>query len=214
MFGSLGEEGFFDESTAYSPRSPYSASKAASDHLVSAWHHTYGLPVVLSNCSNNYGPHQFPEKLIPVTIINALENRPLPVYGQGVNIRDWLYVDDHVRALLTVATRGKIGESYCIGGCNEMKNLDVVNLICDLMDELVPKTNRHESLIEFVTDRPGHDMRYAILPDKIGRELGWRPQETFETGLRKTVMWYLENKDWWEPLRAKRYRGERLGVIV
>lgn len=214
VFGSLGEEGFFDENTAYSPRSPYSASKAASDHLVSAWHHTYGLPVVLSNCSNNYGPHQFPEKLIPVTIINALENRPLPVYGQGVNIRDWLYVDDHVRALLAVATRGKIGESYCIGGCNEMKNLDVVTLICDLMDELVPKAVRHESLIEFVTDRPGHDMRYAIQPDKIGRELGWRPQETFETGLRKTVMWYLENKDWWEPLRAKRYRGERLGVIV
>jgi dTDP-glucose 4,6-dehydratase len=215
VFGSLGAEGCFVEDTPYRPNSPYSASKAASDHLVNAWHHTYGLPVVTSNCSNNYGPHQFPEKLIPLMIINALEGKPLPVYGAGANVRDWLYVHDHVRALLMVATTGHVGASYCVGGRSEMTNLDVAKAICHLMDELVPKPSMtHASLIAFVADRPGHDLRYAIDPTKIMTELGWRPHESFESGLRKTVMWYLENRAWWGRIRSNVYRGERLGVVA
>jgi dTDP-glucose 4,6-dehydratase len=215
VFGSLGPEGYFVETTPYSPNSPYSASKAASDHLVNAWHHTYGLPTVITNCSNNYGPHQFPEKLIPLMVINALEGRPLPVYGAGLNVRDWLYVDDHVRALLLVATEGMVGETYCIGGCNEKTNLEVSERICELMDELAPKSSSsHASLITFVQDRPGHDLRYAIKADKMAVELGWQPQESFESGLRKTVHWYLDNRAWWERIRSNVYRGERLGVAV
>ncbi|ACK51633.1 dTDP-glucose 4,6-dehydratase [Methylocella silvestris BL2] len=214
VFGSLGPEGFFIETTAYCPNSPYSASKAASDHLVNAWRHTYGLPTVLSNCSNNYGPYHFPEKLIPLTIINALEGKPLPVYGAGANIRDWLYVEDHARALLTVATQGAVGGSYCIGGHNEKTNLDVVHAICALVDELAPDRaiGPRAGLVSFVSDRPGHDLRYAIDPSKIAVDLGWRPRETFESGLRQTVQWYLEHRDWWERIRTGVYRGERLGV--
>jgi dTDP-glucose 4,6-dehydratase len=216
VFGSLGEEGFFAETTAYSPNSPYSASKASSDHLVDAWRHTYGLPTIISNCSNNYGPYHFPEKLIPLTIINALEGKPLPVYGAGRNIRDWLYVEDHARALLTVATRGGVGQSYCIGGHNEKTNLDVVHTICALVDELAPDPSigPREKLVTFVTDRPGHDLRYAIDPSKIAAELGWRPRETFGSGLRRTVEWYLANRGWWERTRSGAYRGERLGVVA
>jgi len=216
VFGSLGPRGFFSEKTPYSPNSPYSASKASSDHLVNAWFHTYGLPVVVSNCSNNYGPYHFPEKLIPLTIINALEGQPLPVYGTGANIRDWLFVEDHARALLAVAMHGKLGESYCIGGHNEKSNLEVVRAVCDLIDELAPnaKIQRHADLINFVTDRPGHDLRYAIDPSKIARELGWKPLETFDSGLRKTVEWYLENRNWWERIRSGVYRGERLGIVA
>ncbi len=214
VFGSLGSTGHFSETTAYDPRSPYSSSKAASDHLVSAWHHTYGLPVVISNCSNNYGPYQFPEKLIPLMTINALEGKPLPVYGNGSNIRDWLHVDDHVRALMLIATTGTIGESYCVGGLCEKTNLDVVEAICEFMDELNPLDIPRTSLITFVNDRPGHDQRYAIDPGKIMRELGWKPRETFESGLRRTVGWYLGNQIWWERIRAKAYRGERLGVVA
>ncbi len=213
VFGSLGEEGFFREDTAYQPNSPYSASKAASDHLVRAWHHTYGLPVVMTNCSNNYGPYHFPEKLIPLMIINALEGKPLPVYGNGLNVRDWLYVDDHADALLTVAQRGALGESYNIGGHNEKTNIDVVKGICAILDELRPNpAGPHERLIAYVTDRPGHDARYAIDAGKIGRELGWTPKETFETGLRRTVEWYLANEQWWGDIRSGVYRGERLGA--
>lgn len=213
VFGSLGEKGFFREDTAYQPNSPYSASKAASDHLVRAWHHTYHLPVVMTNCSNNYGPYHFPEKLIPLMIINALEGKPLPVYGNGLNVRDWLYVDDHADALLTVATVGKTGESYNIGGHNEKTNLEVVRAICAILDELRPDPEGpHERLITYVTDRPGHDARYAIDAGKIGRELGWAPKETFETGLRRTVEWYLANPSWWGDIRSGVYRGERLGV--
>jgi dTDP-glucose 4,6-dehydratase len=213
VFGSLGPEGFFREDTAYQPNSPYSASKAASDHLVRAWHHTYGLPTVMTNCSNNYGPYHFPEKLIPLMIINALEGKPLPVYGNGQNIRDWLYVDDHAEALLAVAERGRIGETYNIGGHNEKTNLEVVKGICALLDELRPDpAGPHERLIAYVTDRPGHDARYAIDAGKIGRELGWRPKETFETGLRRTVEWYLANSGWWSDIRSGTYRGERLGT--
>lgn len=213
VFGSLGEEGFFREDTAYQPNSPYSASKAASDHLVRAWHHTYGLPVVMTNCSNNYGPYHFPEKLIPLMIINALEGKPLPVYGNGLNVRDWLYVDDHADALLTVAQRGALGESYNIGGHNEKTNIDVVKGICAILDELRPDpAGPHERLIAYVTDRPGHDARYAIDAGKIGRELGWTPKETFETGLRRTVEWYLANQTWWGDIRSGVYRGERLGA--
>ena len=215
VFGSLGAEGFFDEETAYRPNSPYSASKAASDHLVRAWHHTYGLPVVLSNCSNNYGPYHFPEKLIPLTILNALEGKPLPVYGKGENVRDWLYVEDHARALLLIAERGRIGQSYNVGGNCERSNIAVVRGICALMDEFVPDAiGPRERLISFVADRPGHDVRYAIDARKIRRELGWTPQETFDTGLRKTVEWYLTNRRWWECIRSGVYRGERLGVGV
>lgn len=213
VFGSLGSDGFFREDTAYQPNSPYSASKAASDHLVRAWHHTYGLPVVMTNCSNNYGPYHFPEKLIPLIIINAFEGKPLPVYGNGLNVRDWLYVDDHADALLTVATNGKVGESYNIGGHNEKTNIEVVKTICALLDELRPDPKgSRERLITYVTDRPGHDARYAIDAGKIGRELGWTPKETFETGLRRTVEWYLANPNWWGDIRSGVYRGERLGA--
>ncbi len=216
VFGSLGEDGLFSETTAYDPRSPYSASKAASDHLVRAWHHTYGLPVVVTNCSNNYGPYHFPEKLIPLMIINALEGLKLPVYGQGANVRDWLYVEDHARALVAVVLDGAIGATYCIGGRNEKTNLDVVETICALMDELAPnaRIGSRKSLINFVTDRPGHDLRYAIDARKITAELGWEPRETFESGLRKTVEWYLANRTWWERIRSGVYRGERLGVVA
>jgi dTDP-glucose 4,6-dehydratase len=213
VFGSLGAEGFFSEETPYAPNSPYSASKAASDHLVRAWHHTYGLPTVVTNCSNNYGPYHFPEKLIPLVILNALEGKPLPVYGRGENVRDWLYVEDHAAALLLAAERGRVGESYCIGGHNEHTNLDVVQRICALVDERVPDAaGPRERLITFVRDRPGHDQRYAIDAGKIERELGWRPRESFETGLARTVDWYLANRTWWERVRSGVYRGERLGV--
>jgi dTDP-glucose 4,6-dehydratase len=213
VFGSLGSEGLFREDSAYQPNSPYSASKAASDHLVRAWHHTYGLPVVMSNCSNNYGPYHFPEKLIPLMIINALEGKKLPVYGNGLNVRDWLYVDDHAEALLTVATKGRIGESYNIGGHNEKTNLEVVQAICAILDEIKPDPQGpRERLISHVTDRPGHDARYAIDAGKIGRELGWKPKESFETGLRRTVAWYLANPRWWGDIRSGVYRGERLGA--
>ena len=214
VFGSLGPDGRFTETTSYAPRSPYSASKAASDHLVRSWHHTYGLPVVLTNCSNNYGPYHFPEKLIPLTIINGLEGIELPVYGSGANVRDWLYVEDHARALVTVAMFGQIGETYCVGGQNEKANLDVVKAICVLLDELAPshRIGPREKLIRFVTDRPGHDLRYAIDPTRIAKELGWKPHETFETGLRKTVEWYLSNREWWQRIRSGVYGGERLGV--
>lgn len=215
VFGTLGDEGLFREDTPYAPNSPYSASKAGSDHLVRAWTHTYGLPTVATNCSNNYGPYHFPEKLIPLVILNALEGKPLPVYGKGENIRDWLFVDDHAEALLTVVEKGVLGESYNIGGVNERKNIDVVHAICDLMDELAPNKaiGPHRNLISFVHDRPGHDLRYAIDCSKIDRELGWRPKETFESGLRKTVEWYLANREWWGDIRSGRYRGERLGAL-
>ena len=213
VFGSLGADGAFDEDTAYRPNSPYSASKAASDHLVRAWHHTYGLPIVISNCSNNYGPYHFPEKLIPLIILNALEGKPLPVYGKGENVRDWLYVEDHARALVLIAEQGRVGHGYNVGGSCERTNIAVVREICALMDELVPdKLGSRERLITFVADRPGHDLRYAIDARKIQRELGWAPKETFETGLRKTVEWYLSNRQWWERIRAGVYRGDRLGV--
>ncbi len=214
VFGSLGEHGLFSETSPYQPNSPYSASKAASDHLVRAWHHTYGLPVVLSNCSNNYGPYHFPEKLIPLMILNALEGKELPIYGSGAQIRDWLHVEDHARALALIAESGRLGESYNVGGSAERSNLEVVKAICALMDELVPDTTigPRENLIRFVADRPGHDQRYAIDASKIGRELGWRPQESFESGLRNTVQWYLENRDWWGRIRSGVYRGERLGA--
>lgn len=209
VFGSLGPFGKFTETTPYDPRSPYSASKAASDHLVRAWHETYGLPVVLSNCSNNYGPYHFPEKLVPVVILSALEGRPIPVYGKGENVRDWLYVEDHADALLTVLEQGKIGRSYNIGGENEARNIDLVRTICRLLDERRPDGAPHDRLIEFVTDRPGHDQRYAIDPSRIRNELGWRPSVTLEEGLARTADWYLANEDWWQPLRdvARKRRG-------
>jgi dTDP-glucose 4,6-dehydratase len=215
VFGSLPDAGHFTETTPYSPNSPYAASKASSDHLVRAWYHTYGLPTLVTNCSNNYGPYHFPEKLIPLIIINALEGISLPVYGSGRNVRDWLYVEDHVRALFIVASAGQVGETYCIGGRSEKTNLEVVRAICALMDELAPNPNigTHETLISFVTDRPGHDLRYAIDPTRISTELGWQPLETFESGLRKTVEWYLANRPWWERIRSGVYRGERLGVV-
>jgi dTDP-glucose 4,6-dehydratase len=214
VFGTLGfDDQMFTEETPYAPSSPYSASKAASDHLVMAWHHTYGLPVVLSNCSNNYGPYHFPEKLIPLVILNALEGLPLPVYGNGENVRDWLYVDDHARALVKVARKGALGRSYNIGGRNERSNLTVVETICDVLDRLRPLdgVESRRSLITFVTDRPGHDLRYAIDASRIENELGWTAQETFETGLEKTVQWFLDNEAWWGPIRAKKYSGQRLG---
>jgi len=216
VFGSLGAEGSFREDTPYSPNSPYSASKAASDHLVRAWHHTYGLPVVMTNCSNNYGPYHFPEKLIPLTIINAFEGKPLPVYGTGENVRDWLHVEDHAEALLLVAEQGRLGQSYNIGGHNERSNIAVVRMICAILDELAPDPSigPRDKLISFVIDRPGHDARYAIDAGKIARELGWQPRYTFEKGLRETVRWYLDNKTWWERVRSGVYRGERLGVAV
>ncbi|WP_018860018.1 dTDP-glucose 4,6-dehydratase [Rhizobium sp. 42MFCr.1] len=213
VYGSLGDEGLFEEATAYDPSSPYSASKAASDHLAIAWHRTYGLPVVVSNCSNNYGPYHFPEKLIPLIILNAMDGKPLPVYGQGVNIRDWLYVEDHARALDLIASRGRPGEKYNVGGRNERRNIDVVTRICGLMDELRPQAKAHAELITFVTDRPGHDARYAIDATKLETELGWKAQEDFDTGIERTVRWYLENEWWWQPLRQRVYSGERLGVL-
>ena len=213
VFGTLGEKDSFTEETAYDPRSPYSASKASSDHLVRAWHETYGLPVVLSNCSNNYGPYHFPEKLIPLMIIKALKGEKLPVYGTGENIRDWLYVDDHANALCKILFEGKKGESYNVGGNAEVSNLDVVRNICRLLDELSPRPgmSKHEEQIDFVADRPGHDYRYAIDSTKIRNELGWKPIETFETGLRRTVEWYLANSSWWKPILTGEYRGQRLG---
>ncbi len=214
VFGSLGADGHFVETTAYDPSSPYSASKAASDHLVNAWHRTYGLPALITNCSNNYGPWQFPEKLIPLMIINGLEGQKLPVYGQGLNVRDWLHVEDHARALLNALNRGKPGNCYCIGGNEERRNIDVVQAICALLDELAPKAHPHRDLISYVQDRPGHDQRYAIDAAKAGRELGWRASESFESGLRKTVLWYLENRDWWESVRSGVYQGQRLGKLA
>lgn len=208
VYGTLGAAGFFTEETPYRPNSPYSASKAASDFLARAWAETFRLPVVTSNCSNNYGPFQFPEKLIPVAVIAALEGRPIPVYGKGENVRDWLYVEDHADALLTVLERGRLGETYNIGGWNERRNIDLVRMICTLMDELKPKNHPHADLIEFVADRPGHDLRYAIDATKISRELGWKPSVTVEEGMRRTVEWYLANRSWWEKLRA----GGRLGL--
>lgn len=240
VYGSLGEEGLFEETTPYDPRSPYSASKASSDHLVMAWYHTYGLPVVVTNCSNNYGPYHFPEKLIPLVILNALDQKPLPIYGKGDNIRDWLYVEDHARALVTVVETGRLGETYNVGGRNERTNLEVVETICDTLDELRPLTGGNDKcsllndrdnpeqpatnnyqptkvvksyrdLITFVSDRPGHDRRYAIDATKLENELGWQAQENFDTGIRRTIQWYLDNDWWWGPLRSSRYAGERLG---
>lgn len=212
VYGSLGDDGLFTEETPYDPSSPYSASKASSDHLAKAWARTYGLPVVVSNCSNNYGPYHFPEKLIPLMILNALDGKPLPVYGNGTNIRDWLYVEDHARALDLIVERGRIGETYNVGGRNERRNIDVVERICALMDKLHPAGAPHARLITNVTDRPGHDARYAIDASKLEDELGWKAQENFDTGIEKTVTWYLENRWWWEPLRAG-YSGTRLGLI-
>ena len=211
VFGSLGDTGQFTETTPYDPRSPYSASKAASDHLVRAWHETYGLPVVITNCSNNYGPYHFPEKLIPVVILKALAGEEIPVYGAGENVRDWLYVEDHADALLTVITKGQVGRSYNIGGENEARNIDIVKTICALLDERRPGGAPHDRLITFVTDRPGHDMRYAIDPTRIRTELGWRPSVTLEEGLAKTVDWYLDNEDWWRALQDRAGVGQRLG---
>ena len=212
VFGSLGAEGQFTEATPYDPRSPYSASKAASDHLVRAWYHTYGLPVVLSNCSNNYGPFHFPEKLIPVVILNALAGKAIPVYGQGQNVRDWLYVEDHASALLEVVQKGALGRSYNIGGENEATNIDLVHRICAVLDARRPDAAPHARLIEFVTDRPGHDLRYAIDATRIREELGWRPSVTLDEGLARTVDWYLANEDWWRPLQARQGVGQRLGM--
>ena len=217
VYGDLhGTDDLFTETTPYAPSSPYSASKASSDHLVRAWLRTYGLPTIVTNCSNNYGPYHFPEKLIPLIILNALDGKPLPVYGDGMQIRDWLFVEDHARALYQVVTEGVVGETYNIGGHNEKANIEVVKTICALLEELVPEkpagVARYEDLITFVQDRPGHDVRYAIDAAKIGRELGWKPQETFESGIRKTVQWYLDNKTWWQNVLNGSYRLERLGT--
>lgn len=206
VYGSLGDAGFFIEEMAYEPNSPYSASKASSDHLVRAWHHTYGLPVVTTNCSNNYGPYHFPEKLIPLVILNAVGGKTLPIYGKGDNIRDWLYVEDHARALRLVLERGRLGQTYNIGGWNEKTNLEVVQSICAILDDLRPQGEPHSRLITYVADRPGHDKRYAIDATKLARELGWKPQETFETGLRKTVEWYLQNTDWVQGVTSGEYQ--------
>ena len=214
VFGSLGKTGHFTEETPYAPNSPYAASKASSDHLVRAWHETYGLPVVLSNCSNNYGPYHFPEKLIPVIIINALAGKPLPIYGNGENVRDWLYVEDHANALLTVLTKGTIGRSYNIGGENEATNIDIVREICAILDRLRPAARPYFELVNFVADRPGHDLRYAIDPTRIRTELGWRPAVTLTQGLEKTVHWYLDNEDWWQALQNRSGVGNRLGGAV
>ena len=216
VFGSLGDDGLFSEANAYDPSSPYSASKAASDHLALAWQRTYGLPVVLTNCSNNYGPYHFPEKLIPLMITNALLERELPVYGMGINVRDWLYVDDHARALIDCVEKGVPGRRYCIGGRSEKSNLEVVHRICELLDQRAPREDgeAHGNAIRFVEDRPGHDFRYAIDPSRIENELGWRAQESFESGIEKTVAWYLENKSWWLPLRLKSHTGLRQGLIA
>lgn len=212
VYGSLGDEGFFREDTPYDPKSPYSASKASSDHLVRAWGHTFGLPVLVSNCSNNYGPYHFPEKLIPLVILNALDGKELPIYGNGGNVRDWLYVEDHARALYLINCKGVPSETYNIGGHNERTNLEVVRTVCGILDEFRPKASgSYADQIVFVSDRPGHDRRYAIDAEKLRRELGWEPQENFDSGIRKTVRWYLDNEWWWRPIREKKYAGERLG---
>ena len=214
VYGSLGKQDrAFNEQTPYDPSSPYAASKAAADHLGSAWHRTYGLPVIISNCSNNFGPYQFPEKLIPLSILNAMDGLPVRVYGNGQNVRDWLFVEDHAQALVQIMRQGKPGEKYNVGARNERSNLSVVELVCDLVDELRPSSAKRRSLITFVTDRPGHDFRYAIDPSKVERELAWCPRETFEAALRRTVCWYLENPSWWQPLRQNIYSGERLGIV-
>jgi len=214
VYGTLGATGLFTEETPYSPNSPYSASKASSDHLVRAWHETYGLPILITNCSNNYGPYHFPEKLIPLVTLNALGGKDLPIYGKGDQVRDWLYVGDHAKALITVLDKGKVGETYNIGGHNEMQNIEVVKTICSLLDQLKPREDGqvYEKQITFVADRPGHDLRYAIDASKIERELGWTPEESFETGLRKTVQWYLDNEAWWSRVRSGEYQGQRLGL--
>jgi len=212
VYGSLGRDGLFTEETPYDPSSPYSASKASSDHLAKAWHRTFGLPVVVSNCSNNYGPYHFPEKLIPLVTLNAMGGRELPVYGKGDNVRDWLFVEDHARALLLIASKGQPGETYNVGGRNERTNLQVVEAICDELDQIMPADAPRRNLITFVKDRPGHDHRYAIDATKLERELGWRAQENFETGLAKTIRWYIDNEAWWAPLRERVYSGERLGL--
>ena len=215
VFGSLGKTGSFTEATPYDPSSPYSAAKASSDHLVRAWHRTFGLPVLITNCSNNYGPYQFPEKLIPLMIINCLNEKPLPVYGKGDNIRDWLYVEDHCNAIMSVLKDGILGETYNIGGRTEMSNLKIVETICDSLNEIYPSPSgkSYRELITFVTDRPGHDFRYSIDASKIEKELNWIPNESFETGIRKTILWYLEHKDWWQEIQAKNYEQERLGTL-
>ena len=221
VYGTLGDDGFFTEKTPYSPHSPYSASKASSDHLVRAWHDTYGMPVLITNCSNNYGPYHFPEKLIPLIILNCLDGKPLPVYGKGANVRDWLYVDDHVKALCLVNAKGVPGETYNVGGHNERTNLEVVKTVCAILDELRPlsqtshssQLSHYSDLITYVADRPGHDLRYAIDPTKLMNELGWKPEENFETGIRKTVQWYLDNEWWWKPIHEKKYAGQRLGKV-
>jgi dTDP-glucose 4,6-dehydratase len=212
VYGSLGADGKFHEDTRYDPSSPYSATKAGSDHLVRAWHRTYDLPAIIANCSNNYGPYQFPEKLIPLMILNATHGLPLPVYGAGANVRDWLYVEDHARGLITLLTKGRLGESYNFGGDSERTNLTVVETICDIIDRLQPGAQPRRSLITFVTDRPGHDARYAMDANKVRRELGWSPSLDFETGLERTIAWYLANAEWWTPLRERVYGGERLGL--
>ena len=214
VYGSLGADGIFDEESPYRPNSPYAASKAASDHFVRAWSHTYGLPVVVSNCSNNYGPYHFPEKLIPLVILNGLEGRPIPVYGKGENVRDWLYVEDHARALVLIAERGEAGATYNIGSNNERSNIALVRSICQLLDLSAPDKSigAREALITFVDDRPGHDLRYAIDASKLQRELGWQPQENLDSGLQKTVQWYIDNHAWWRPIRKTVYAGERLGI--
>jgi len=214
VFGSLDNDGFFTETTPYDPSSPYSASKASSDHLVRAWYRTYGLPVLITNCSNNYGPYQFPEKLIPLIIANCIDEKPLPVYGSGLNIRDWLFVEDHCNAIYTVLQKGNIGETYNIGGNNEIKNIDIVKSICSILDELRPRSNGelYQNLITYVTDRPGHDLRYAIDASKIKNDLGWSPKETFETGIQKTINWYLDNENWWRQIQDGTYNQERLGL--
>ena len=212
VYGSLGATGFFKETTPYDPKSPSSASKASSDHLVRAWGHTFNLPVLLSNCSNNYGPFHFPEKLIPLVILNALDGKPLPIYGKGENVRDWLYVEDHAKALWLINEKGVPGETYNIGGHNERTNLEVVKTICAILDDLRPKAQgKYSDQIVFVTDRPGHDLRYAIDSDKLQKDLGWKAEENFDTGIRKTVQWYLDNAWWWKPIREKKYAGQRLG---
>ncbi|MAM10170.1 MAG: dTDP-glucose 4,6-dehydratase [Rhizobiaceae bacterium] len=213
VYGTLGDDGLFEETTPYDPSSPYSASKASSDHLALAWQRTFGLPVVVSNCSNNYGPYHFPEKLIPLVILNALESKPLPIYGKGENIRDWLFVEDHARALHLIASQGRVGEKYNVGGRNERRNIDVVTRICEILDRYHPKGAPHDQLITYVTDRPGHDARYAIDATKLETELGWKAQENFDTGIDKTVVWYLENEWWWRPLRDGVYAGNRLGIL-
>lgn len=213
VFGSLGDEGKFTEETPYDPSSPYSASKASSDHMVRAWHRTFGLPVLISNCSNNFGPYQFPEKLIPLVVLKGLAGEPLPVYGDGGNVRDWLHVEDHARALHAILTRGRIGETYNVGARAERTNIEVVRRICAILDDIAPAGRPHGDLITHVPDRPGHDRRYAIDPTKIETELGWRPRESFESGLEKTVRWYRDNDWWWRPLRETAYAGERLGLI-